>query len=165
MFQKEIIGHVSGQNHFNKYEHRHIAYPVHTKKRQRRSAAQNFSPPSLSFLTDAITKLIATSKKIQKQRTNDPLGRRNNHKKMNKLPKRAIYYEVLHFNSQNKKKCHSFYCYRDKDLKFPTLTTEKTIKQVCDNDCPSDEGIISNNIQMMYTRLINEIEKEESDQS
>jgi len=51
-------------------------------------------------------------------------------------------YIKLNYMNKHTRRVFSFYCFQDKELKFPGAFAEKTIAHSCDNDCTTDEDQI-----------------------
>jgi hypothetical protein len=51
-------------------------------------------------------------------------------------------YIKLNYMNKHSRRVFSFYCFQDKELKFPNAFAEKTIAHSCDNDCTTDEDQI-----------------------
>lgn len=74
-------------------------------------------------------------------------------------------YIRLNYMNKHTRKLFTFFCFQDKELKFPQSFADKTIQHSCDNDCTTDEDQIrgaKRNLQKALENQLKEIKEAEA---
>jgi len=74
-------------------------------------------------------------------------------------------YIRLNYMNKHTRKLFTFFCFQDKELKFPQSFADKTIQHSCDNDCTTDEDQIrgaKRNLQKALENPLKEIKEAEA---
>lgn len=62
-------------------------------------------------------------------------------------------FTTLSFVNKSSKRLFKFYCFNDKELKFPTAMTGKSINHNIDNDCSTDDNQIKGAVIKLWRNL------------